>query len=65
MTAISIFSVLLTMVALIVGTVGGNGEPAEYTPMVAAGYAHIVGLKNGGTAISAGLELELAQWDLS
>ena len=36
---VSIFLIMLVMVALIAGMVG-CGQPAEYTPMVAAGYYH-------------------------
>jgi hypothetical protein len=38
--------------------------PLESTPMVAAGDAHTVGLKSDGTAVVAGIETELAKWDL-
>jgi alpha-tubulin suppressor-like RCC1 family protein len=31
---------------------------------VAAGTAHTVGFKNDGTVVAAGLESELAKWDL-
>jgi alpha-tubulin suppressor-like RCC1 family protein len=31
---------------------------------VAAGTAHTVGLKDDGTVVAAGLESELAKWDL-
>ena len=54
--------IFLITVALIAG-VAGCGQP-EYTPMVAAGGSHTVGLKSGGTVVAAGLEIELAKWDL-
>ena len=37
---------------------------AQITPMVAAGGYHTVGLKTDGTVVAAGLEVELAKWDL-
>ena len=56
-------SIFLIAVALIAGMVGCDGEP-EYTPMVAAGGDHTVGLKDDGTVVAAGLEVELAKWNL-
>ena len=38
-------------------------EP-EYTPMVAAGDWHAVGLETDGTVVAVGSETELATWDL-
>ena len=50
----AIVSTLLVTVALIVGiVVYGQPEP-EYTPMVAAGYGHTVGLKSDGTVAALG-----------
>jgi len=43
----------LVTVALIAGMVG-CGQPAEYTPMVAAGGGHTVGLKTDGTVDATG-----------
>ena len=42
----------LVTVALIAGVVG-CGQP-EYTPMVATGYYHTVGLKDDGTVVAVG-----------
>ena len=50
---VSIFLIMLIMVALIAGMVG-CGQPAEYTPMVAAGGYHTVGLKSSGTVVAVG-----------
>ena len=50
----AIVSTLLITVALIAGiVVYGQPEP-EYTPMVAAGYGHTVGLKADGTVVAVG-----------
>ena len=50
-TRISIF---LITVALIAGMVGCDQPVTEYTPMVATGYAHTVGLKSDGTVVAVG-----------
>jgi len=49
----------------------GNNEHGQCTvggwtdiTQVAAGGAYTVGLKNDGTVVAAGLEVELAKWDL-
>ena len=50
-------SIFLIMVALIAGMMGCGepGEPpSEYTPMVAAGYYHTVGLRSDGTVVAVG-----------
>jgi len=45
---------LFIMVIFVAGIVGcGQPEP-EYTPMVAAGSHHTVGLKSDGTAVAVG-----------
>ena len=61
---VAIVSTLLITVALIAGiVVYGQPEP-EYTPMVAAGMYHTVGLKSDGTVVATGPEIELAKWNL-
>ena len=61
---VAIVSTLLITVALIAGiVVYGQPEP-EYTPMVAAGDWHAVGLKSDGIVVAVGSETELATWDL-
>ena len=50
-------SVFLIMAALIAGMVGCGQSPEpgpEYTPMVAAGSEHTVGLKSDGTVVAVG-----------
>ena len=47
-------STFLIAVALIVGMVGCGQPGTEYTPMVAAGGYHTVGLKSDGTVIAVG-----------
>ena len=58
-------SILLVIVALIAGVVG-CGQPAEYTPMVAAGWYHTVGLKSDGTVVAVGdndyLQCDVGGW---
>ena len=54
--------IFLITAALIAGMVG-CGQP-EYTPMVAAGWGHTVGLKSDDTVVGVGLETELAEWNL-
>jgi len=49
---VSIFLIMLIMVALIAGMVGCGQR--EYTPMVAAGGFHTVGLKSDGTVVATG-----------
>jgi len=53
---VSIFLIMLIMVALIAGMVGcGQAEPElECTPMVAAGEDHTVGLSSDGTVVAVG-----------
>jgi alpha-tubulin suppressor-like RCC1 family protein len=45
--------IFVVAIGLIVGIVG-CGEPAEYTPMVATGLFHTVGLTSGGTVVTVG-----------
>ncbi|MCJ7669488.1 MAG: hypothetical protein MUO61_03090, partial [Dehalococcoidia bacterium] len=58
-------SIFLLTVVLIAGVVG-CGQPAEYTPMVAAGSDHTVGLKSDGTVVAVGYiysgQCEVGNW---
>jgi hypothetical protein len=46
--------IFLILVALIAGMVGCGGGGESYTPMVAVGDAHVVGLKSDGTVVAVG-----------
>jgi hypothetical protein len=37
----------------------------EYTPRVAAGLRHTVGVETDGTVVAVGPETELAKWNLN
>ena len=41
-----------------------NTPGGGVTPMVAAGWAHTVGLKSDGTVVAVGIEVDLAGWGL-
>jgi alpha-tubulin suppressor-like RCC1 family protein len=56
-------SIFLITVALIAGMVGCGQPGTEYTPMVAAGDSHIVGLKADGTVVAVGYN-EYGQCDV-
>jgi len=62
---ISIFLIVIALIAGIVGCDGGDSEP-EYTPMVAAGGVHTVGLKSDGTVVAVGWndfgQCEVGDW---
>jgi len=47
-------STFLITVALIAGMVGCGQPETEYTPMVAAGGGHTVGLRSNGTVVTVG-----------
>jgi len=45
-------SVFLIVIALVAGMIGCSQSEPEYTPMVAVGTLHTVGLKSDGTVIA-------------
>ena len=63
---ISIFLIMLITVALIAGMAGCGQTGTEYTPMIAAGGYHTVGLMSDGTVVAAGLnddeQCEVGSW---
>ena len=48
----------------VVWPVALSSTQGQVTPMIAAGDEHTVGLKSDGTVVAAGLEVELAKWNL-
>jgi alpha-tubulin suppressor-like RCC1 family protein len=65
---VSIFLTMLIMVASMAGIVGCGGLKSQYTPMVAAGESHTVGLESDGTAVAVGWDYfgqcNVGSWDL-
>ena len=69
MARVSVFLIVIALVAGMMGCVqSGQSEP-EYTPMVAVGTLHTVGLKSDGTVIAVGYndfgQCEVGGWTLN